>query len=81
MLWLEVNFVGLYFRVELSSWTRYFCARETKSTSSHIAIQQMQNLLEYPQNGAFNFAIGLPCIMDVWEGHQELSCTIVKTKT
>ena len=26
-------------------------------------------LLEYPQNGTFIIAIGLPCIMDVWEGH------------
>ena len=47
-----MNFVGLYFHVELFSWTH--SAREAKSTSSstssYVAIQ---NLLEYPPKWAF----------------------------
>ena len=43
-----MNLVGLYFRVELFSWTHG--AREVKSTSSYVAIQ---NLLEYPPKWGF----------------------------
>ena len=65
MLLLEVNFMGLYFRVELFSWTHG--ARKAKSTSSYVAIQKCK-ILEYPQNGAFYcflahaWLIIFPCI-------------------
>ena len=43
--------MSLYFRVELFSWTHG--AREAKSTSSYIAIQEIINLLEYPPKWGF----------------------------
>ena len=51
VLWLEVNFVGVYFSVELFSWTHG--AREAKSTFSYVATQEMYNLLEYPPKFGF----------------------------
>ena len=57
--------MGLYFGIELFLWTR--CAQEVKSTSSYVAIAT--------RNEFFIIAIEIPCLMDVWEGHQELSQT------
>ena len=39
VFWLKVNFVGLYFRVELFSWTHG--AQEAKSTSNYVAMQEL----------------------------------------
>ena len=68
--------MGLYFRVELFS--RTHGAREAKSTSSYTVRSYTRNvkfIRMYTKMGLFIVAIGIPCIMDVWERHREPSQT------
>ena len=62
--------MGLYVSAELSSWTHYFCTQGVKSTSSYVC-----RMLRISIKWGFLLlhAIGLPCVMDVWESHRDWS--------
>ena len=66
--------MGLYFRVELfRGHTR--CSRSEINFQLRSYTRNVKSIRISTKMGLFVVAIGIPCIMDVWEGHREPSQT------
>ena len=74
MLWVEVNFVGSIFSCGVI-FVDTRCSRSEINFQLHSYTRNVNFIRISTKMGLFIVAIGIPCIMDVWEGHQEPSQT------